>query len=140
VESDVALDATVNVQALTPSELQAEIQEAGEYLTRLADSIADSNVVVRHRVIEAAAAVAAVILETASHEQADLIALGTHGKMGMSRLVLGSVSEEILERSPIPVLLVHQGSGAFADAPSNIAGVRQEPANGVGLASADRLG
>src|SRR6266566_5603706 len=37
------------------------------------------------------------------------------------------VSEDILESSPIPVLLVLQRGGADADAPSNIAGLRQKP-------------
>jgi nucleotide-binding universal stress UspA family protein len=131
----VGADATFSVQALSPSELEAELQEAREYAARLGDSIADSSVVVRHQVIEAADAVAKVILEAASREQADLIALGTHAKTGMSRLVLGSVSEEILETSPIPVLLVHPTRGSFAATPSNI-----PSATGVGLASADRLG
>ena len=66
---------------------------------------------------------------------ADLIALGTHFKTGVSRLVLGSVSEEILERSPIPVLLVHSKRGTFADTPAHI-----PLTTGVGLASAHRLG
>ena len=35
-----------------------------------------------------------------------------NGKAGVSRFVLGSVSEEVLERSPVPVLLVHQQAGA----------------------------
>jgi nucleotide-binding universal stress UspA family protein len=133
------MDATFSVEALTPSEMEAEVREARQYLTRLAETLADSRVVVRHRVIEAADAVAKVILDTARHEQADLIALGTHAKAGVARLVLGSVSEEILESSPIPVLLVHQASGAFADTSSTIASTRHERANGVGLASADRL-
>ena len=85
--------------------------------------------------IEAADAVARVILEAASHEHADFIALGTHSKTGVSRLVLGSVSEEILERSPIPVLLVHSKRGTSADIPAHI-----PLTTGVGLASAHRLG
>jgi nucleotide-binding universal stress UspA family protein len=130
----VGADATFSVQALSPSELEAEVQEAREYLTRLADSIADSSVVVGHQVIEAADKVARVILEAASHEHADLIALGTHAKTGVSRLVLGSVSEEILESSPIPVLLAHPRRGPFAATPSRI-----PSATGIGLASANRL-
>jgi nucleotide-binding universal stress UspA family protein len=86
-------------------------------------------------VIEAADAVGKVILETASREQADLIALGTHAKTGMSRLVLGSVPEEILESSPISVLLVHPTRGTLADTPFNIPSTTR-----VGVASADRLG
>ena len=131
----VGADATFSVEALSPAELEAELQEARAYTARLGDSIADSSVVVRHQVIEAAEPVARVILEAAAHERADLIALGTHAKTGVSRLVLGSVSEEILERSPIPVLLVRPTRDMFADSPSNLPST-----TGVGLASADRHG
>jgi nucleotide-binding universal stress UspA family protein len=124
----IGADATFSVDALSPSELEAELQEAREYVARLGGSIADSSVVVRHQVIVAADAVARVILEAVSHEHADLIALGTHAKTGVSRLVLGSVSEEILESSPIPVLLVHPRRGSFADTPSNMPST-----TGVGL-------
>jgi nucleotide-binding universal stress UspA family protein len=37
---------------------------------------------------------------------ADLIVLGTHGRRGAARLVLGSGAERILRHSPVPVLLV----------------------------------
>jgi nucleotide-binding universal stress UspA family protein len=107
----VGVDATFSVQALSPADLEGELQEAREYAARLADSITDSSVVVRHEVIEAAAPVARVIQEAAAHHHADLIALGTHAKTGVSRMVLGSVSEEILEGSRIPVLLVHPTRG-----------------------------
>lgn len=39
-------------------------------------------------------------------EHIDLIVLGTHGRTGPGRLVLGSVAEEILRRSPVPVMTV----------------------------------
>jgi nucleotide-binding universal stress UspA family protein len=50
--------------------------------------------------------VADTILETAEIEQADLIAMSTHGRTGMLRLLLGSVAEQVIHRSKIPVLLI----------------------------------
>lgn len=44
------------------------------------------------------------ILRTAQERQADLIVIGTHGRHGLSRLVLGSVAERVVRCSPIPVL------------------------------------
>jgi nucleotide-binding universal stress UspA family protein len=40
---------------------------------------------------------------------ADLIVLGTHGRSGVERLVLGSVAERVLRRAPCPVLTVPAG-------------------------------
>lgn len=45
-------------------------------------------------------------LEVAESWQATLIALGTAGKRGLERLLMGSVAEEIARRAPIPVLIV----------------------------------
>lgn len=39
--------------------------------------------------------------------QADVVAMGTHGRSGLARVVLGSVAEDVLRRSPVPVFLVH---------------------------------
>lgn len=50
---------------------------------------------------------AAEIVRHAREERCDLLVVGTHGRTGMSRLVLGSVAERIGRRSPCPVLLVH---------------------------------
>lgn len=48
-----------------------------------------------------------VIDETATKVHADLIAMGTHGRSLLPRLVLGSVAERVLPRAPCPVLTVH---------------------------------
>ena len=37
---------------------------------------------------------------------ADLIVLGTHGRRGVKRLVMGSDAEQVVRTSPVPVLLV----------------------------------
>src|SRR5262245_47191119 len=52
---------------------------------------------------------AQAIVREAKKQRADLIVLGTHGRRGMSRLVLGSDAEEVVRSAPVPVLLVRAG-------------------------------
>jgi nucleotide-binding universal stress UspA family protein len=47
-----------------------------------------------------------VVIEEARRWKADLIVIGTHGRRGVSRLVLGSDAEQIVRTSPVPVLVV----------------------------------
>lgn len=51
-----------------------------------------------------------VILETAQDQQADLIAMSTHGRSGAMRWLLGSVTDRIVRNSPIPVLAIRPKS------------------------------
>ncbi len=51
------------------------------------------------------------IRRVAAETQADLIALGTHGRSGINRLMLGSVAERVLRESRIPVLTVRGEAG-----------------------------
>lgn len=46
------------------------------------------------------------ILAVAESRHADLIVVGTHGRRGISRLVLGSVAEKVVRLSPVPVITV----------------------------------
>lgn len=48
-----------------------------------------------------------VVVEEARRWGAELIVIGTHGRRGLSRLLLGSDAEQILKLAPVPVLLVH---------------------------------
>ncbi|HEY4243229.1 MAG TPA: universal stress protein [Kofleriaceae bacterium] len=47
-----------------------------------------------------------VILNTASAVHADLIVMGTHGRRGFRRMLIGSVAESVARVAPCPVLLV----------------------------------
>lgn len=47
-----------------------------------------------------------VILDRATHEKADLVVVGTHGRQGIKRLMLGSVAEAVIRKAPCPVLVV----------------------------------
>jgi nucleotide-binding universal stress UspA family protein len=57
------------------------------------------------------------IVEAAESARSDLIVMGTHGRTGLSRLVLGSVTEKVLQRASCPVLTVPP---AAADTPSSV--------------------
>lgn len=50
------------------------------------------------------------IIAEAQSWPADLIVMGTHGRGGIGRLLLGSVAEGVARSAPVPVLLV-RGSG-----------------------------
>jgi nucleotide-binding universal stress UspA family protein len=52
------------------------------------------------------------VLEAAKSSGADLIVMGTHGRTGVKRLVLGSVAERVVRESSVPVLTVHGGGEA----------------------------
>ncbi|NTU45862.1 MAG: universal stress protein [Chlorobiaceae bacterium] len=51
-----------------------------------------------------------VITEQASLWGADLIIMGSHGRSGLQRLMMGSVAEEVFRSSDIPVLLVKKSA------------------------------
>ncbi len=46
------------------------------------------------------------ILNTAREVEADLIVMGSHGRHGLEKLLMGSVTLRVLGRSPVPVLVV----------------------------------
>ena len=49
------------------------------------------------------------IVREAQRWTADLIVVGTHGREGIKRLLLGSVAEAVARAAEVPVLLVHGG-------------------------------
>lgn len=48
----------------------------------------------------------AAIVQQAKYWRADLIVMGTHGRRGVRRLMIGSDAEYVLRRAPVPVLLI----------------------------------
>jgi nucleotide-binding universal stress UspA family protein len=55
---------------------------------------------------DAGGRVADSIVEQAKRWRADLIVMGTHGRRGMNRMLIGSDAELVIRYSPVPVLLV----------------------------------
>lgn len=71
----------------------------------------------QRRAISAASAV----LDYAEEAEIDVIVMGTHGRRGLRRLLLGSVAEEVIRLAPCPVLTVpERAEGGPVDAPKRI--------------------
>ena len=69
-------------------------------------------------------AAADAILGFAASDSMDVIVMGTHGRRGFDRLVLGSVTERVLRKSTAPVLAVHDPVRDFIDSAD-----REQPVN-----------
>jgi nucleotide-binding universal stress UspA family protein len=77
------------------TQAQATVRAAGvEFQSELVETLGGS--------------VARLILDQAENWPAELIVMGTHGRRGVSRVVLGSDAEAVLRAAPCPVLLVRQ--------------------------------
>lgn len=53
---------------------------------------------------------ASEIVRLAADESAEMIVLGTHGRTGMTRLLMGSVAEAVVRRAPCPVLVYREAA------------------------------
>src|SRR5438067_8289621 len=83
---------------------QAEKEAATEYLQKLTANWSTGKPDAKQVVTEGPAA--EMILEAARNPGADLIAMTTHGRGGLARLVMGSVADEVIRKAACPVLLV----------------------------------
>jgi nucleotide-binding universal stress UspA family protein len=100
----VGLPVTPDVTGTYIEVAEAGREVASEYLGSVAERLRSHGLQVTQELPEGPAAEA--ILERAEAVGADLIALATHGRGGLERLVLGSVAEEVVRKSSCPVLLV----------------------------------
>jgi nucleotide-binding universal stress UspA family protein len=87
--------------ARTQHQLQADAQD---YLERVAARLRDRGCTVQTRVAVEVQPAAAILHEAAA-SKVNLIALETHGRRGLARLLLGSVADKVLRGSSVPVLV-----------------------------------
>ena len=91
------------------AELIASAREHGHNLiAKAAASVRDAGVEVEIVMAESMhGSAASLILAQARDWPADLIVMGTHGRHGVARWVMGSEAESVVHAAPVPVLLVH---------------------------------
>ena len=85
--------------------LSAAKAEAKEALTAARGQVEAAGLKVDTRVVEAHATWRGIV-ETADAVQADLVVMGSHGRRGLEKLVLGSVTQRVLQHATQPVLVV----------------------------------
>lgn len=79
-------------------------EDGEEALERVREIVEGYDVPVRTHLIEGSPS--REVVDFATEEGCDLIVMGTHGRGGIDRLLLGSVAERVVRGSPVPVLTV----------------------------------
>jgi nucleotide-binding universal stress UspA family protein len=88
--------------------LSSDLETARAYLQRTAERLRDQEVSASSRAV-VGANVAETLVDLTRQEGAGLVALATHGRGGVRRLVLGSVADKLLRAAEVPTL-VHRPS------------------------------
>jgi nucleotide-binding universal stress UspA family protein len=102
-----------------PSILRNRLVEEGEKLgAEFAQAMIEQGVKGELAVGEASSIddVSAVVLQAAAAFNADLLVMGTHGRRGFQRLILGSVAERCVRQASLPVLLIPSAAGKDSEA------------------------
>lgn len=92
----------------TKEESEGILQEASEYLRARS---------IPHRTVRSIGQPAEAILHTAEEEHVDLIVLGSHGRTGLQRFLLGSVSNQVVSHSPVSVLVARESRRGHSGTP-----------------------
>jgi nucleotide-binding universal stress UspA family protein len=103
------IDVTPGVEGgFNPETFRRMVREEGnELLNKVADLAGQASVDADTAMLEEIRRrFSKAIAHEARRWEADLIVMGTHGRMGIARLVLGSVAEGVVHIAPVPVLLV----------------------------------
>ena len=99
---------TVGYSFIDLAALQEAVRHTGERaLAQAAEKVRRSGTTAETALLESKGErIASVIVDAARQWQAELIVIGTHGRSGLSRLLLGSVAEGVVRGASVPVLLV----------------------------------
>ena len=92
-------------EELTPEEsYERVIEDTEEFLSRFVESAEESGVDASHD--HTVGKPSREIVEYADENDVDHIVIGSHGRSGVSRILLGSVAEKVARRSSVPVTVV----------------------------------
>ncbi|WP_306052371.1 universal stress protein [Natronococcus wangiae] len=89
------------------------LRSEGQEAVGRVEELAPDDVEVETAVLEGSPS--RVIVDEATPESCDLVVMGTHGRGGIDRLLLGSVAERVVRRASVPVLTVRLGEDEFGD-------------------------
>jgi nucleotide-binding universal stress UspA family protein len=93
------------IYSIAPQVVEEKVQKTEEYLAGLRKQ-ADSRGIKSKGFVRDSAEPYNVITEIAQKENIGLILLGSHGRTGLSRILMGSTAERVIAQAPCPVLVV----------------------------------
>ena len=104
----VAGEASVQVP-YTEKELAQIKKRARDYLNKASEGLRSKGLTVKTKVATGKAA--EEIIKAADEVKANIIAMSTHGRSGLSRLTFGSITDKVLRTACVPVLVVRAPKG-----------------------------
>ncbi|ELY47198.1 ferredoxin Fer [Natronorubrum bangense] len=108
-------DATLHVVHVAESTLIGGDDDGERAVDDLAERAAARTLEVTTSIRDLEGDVHRDILEYAETQEIDLIVMGTHGRSGLDRFLLGSVAQRTLQESPVPVATVHEETSLETD-------------------------
>jgi universal stress protein A len=113
VTEDTMATAAANFYPDTFGGLQRQVEESARHRLEAFVRNNDRAAPVVKTVIRVSASPADAIINHAKEMHIDLIVVGTHGRTGVSRAVMGSVAERVARTAPCPVLIVRSREHEF---------------------------
>ena len=107
--ADVGIDGL----AMAAPEWQAQVEDDAREALNALLTAEDLQVLQARASVLHADSAAEGIVRYARNERIDLVVIGTHGRRGLTRLILGSVAEQVVRTAPCPVLTVRYPEREF---------------------------
>jgi nucleotide-binding universal stress UspA family protein len=99
------LEISSHIYAVAPELTQEKIKLPKQYVEEVKEQATSRGILAEGFVREAESA-DEVIIKLARDKDIDLIVMGSHGRTGLKRLLMGSVTERVIGHAPCPVLVV----------------------------------
>jgi nucleotide-binding universal stress UspA family protein len=99
------VEISAEVYSIAPEVVERKVTEAEEYLAGIKKQAEARSIKYRDFVRDSEAPYD-IITEIAQEEQAGLIVMGSHGRTGLTRILMGSTVERVIAEAPCPVLVV----------------------------------
>ncbi|KAA9398870.1 universal stress protein [Haloarcula sp. CBA1130] len=103
--AEAGYSAEASIPSFSEEWYETQKATAEELLDDLEAAVAESGVESVERVIEVGRPTKVIVESTDDHD-IDQIIMGSHGRSGMSRILLGSVAEIVVRRATVPVTVV----------------------------------
>lgn len=98
----LGFDSFSNIGAMETDAISGLQNAAGDYLKQMKTRLGDDAI----KTVIKDGDTGDAILDIATEMKADVIVMGTHGRRGLDKILMGSVAEKVLRRSSVPMFII----------------------------------